>query len=1082
MRRESSGTLWRQLSRHAGCSDRDLLDRFASHNDEPAFEELLQRHGPLVLRVCRAVLHDAHLAEDAFQATFLILSRKARSIRQDTNAASWLYKVAYRVALRARAASVQRQQREAQVPFRPSPDSLTEVSWREVQQVLEEELQRLPEKYQMPIVLCCLQGHARDEAAQLLGWSSGQLKARLERGREVLRTRLARRGIALSAVLGATLVAADTLRAAVPRELTSATVRAGCAWKAGNLSPRVLTLVRAGSRSLLLMRLNVVIPVLLLATLFAAGAGLLSRSPGPNPTAPPDAPRRISGQPAVLADALGDPLPADAVTRLGTTRWRHMHTITSVAYSRDGSRLLSGSWDGTVRLWDAADGRELLHLVSPNAGFSSVALSPDASLLAGGDMHRTLYVWDGKSGKEVYRLENLSNTVFGLRFSADGKLLAGVSGATARVWEAATGKEVHRLVGPTDDLRPFAFSPDLKTLVSATKDGCMHVWDLPTGGEVRQIATGQTELSPLAFSPDGKLLASSNTKDRLVRLWDVSAGKELRRFGPCGNWVGSFAFAPDGKLLAAGDADGGVSLFDPATGAERCKCKFRQNSWVLTLAFSPDGKTLAVGGNDEHALRFYDTGTGAECCNFAGHRNEIVSAGATSGGKLLLSLDRDGTVCFWDLRTGKEQRRQMRNVNGCGSLAISPDGRRFALAEDCVVHLGDTNGTREEGRQLQGHQGPVQSVAFSPDGGVLASGSWVDHTIRFWDVATGIQLHCIALPMPNGKNYGDLPLVFSLDGKVLVSGSGDRANPSLYFWDAATGRQAGRCAFQACRLALSPDGGTLASAGIDEIRLWDMATHRERARFPAKVVALAFAPDGRTIAYGGIDGTVHLWEIAAAQERRTFHGHESGGRSWGDFAAGVATLAYTPDGRQLISGSGDTTLLVWDLYASPARAARSMPELWSDLGGDAPGAHAAVVAFLASGGETVAFLKERLRPAAAVDADRLQRLIKELDSDQFEARQRATRELEQLNETAVPALRRALSTSPSPEARRRLEEILGQLEEPSSAAQLRSHRAIEVLERLGTPEAKLLLQALAHGVPGARLTEDAEAALERLRR
>jgi RNA polymerase sigma factor (sigma-70 family) len=1080
---------------NSAVSDRELLERFCLRRDEAAFEALVLRHGPMVLRVCRGALGDDHLAEDAFQATFLVLVRKAAAVRKAASAASWLYKVAYRVALRARASDARRRRLEAQAP-RPEAAPPDDPLWRDVRAVLDEELQRLPEKYQAPLVLCCLEGLARDEAAQRLGWSPGALKGRLERGREALRARLTRRGVALSGALGAALLPEGATRAAVPVALTEATVRSAGALAAGGqaagvIPPRAGDLARGVARAMTLARLKVVAALLLVTVPLAAAArGILTGDE-------PQAQRAQEARPADAGparpalgrvDRYGDPLPTDAVARLGTNRFRHMHTISGLAFSADGKKVLSGSWDNTVRLWDAATGKELCRLSGSKDSFSSVAVSPDGALLAGGDMHRTLYIWDAATGKELRRVENLENTVFGLRFAPDGKSLAGLSGDTVRVWDAATGAELRRLKGPKQDMRPFAISPDLKTFAAGLDGGSLLLWDLTTGKETRRIPSGQADLSCLAFSPDGTVLASGGGKDdRTVRLWDCATGRRLHHFGPDDGWIDSLAFAPDGQRVAVGQQTGAVAVNDLSTGKELYRCGLREGTWVRGLVFSPDGKTLAAGGTDDRAIHFFDAETGKERMPFAGHQNEVVVAVVSVDGKGLVSAGKDGVVCVWDLATGTEARRWSVGRRGVAAVALAPDGRGLAVAADKALSLWDT-ATEQEVRRFVGHKGTPGAVAFSPDGKTLASGAWEDHTIRLWDVATGAERLQIKLPMPNGHNYGDVPLAFADGGKVLISGSADRANPSFYFWEAATGRELRRIQHPVSRLALSADGKVLATTGWDRhVRLWDVASGEKLADVPTEAEALAFSPDGRLLAYGGTGGVVHLWEVSTGQERRQFAGHQPGRDDRGTFAAGVAVLAFSPDGGTLISGGGDTTLLLWDVYGAGRHAqARPGPAalagLWDDLSAGAARADDAVGALIAARSEAVSFLKGRLHAARPCDPRRLARLIADLDSEDFEARERAARELGQMSESAAPELRKALTASPSAEARRALEDVLQRLEGRPTGEALAALRAVEVLEHIASPEALEVLRALAEGVPEARLTREGRAAVERLAR
>src|SRR3954469_5766612 len=183
-------------------SDRELLQRFAAGGEEAAFTMLVRRHGPLVLGVCRRVLQQEQDAEDAFQATFLILARKAAAPGWKESIVNWLYRVAHRVAVRARRQATRRLARERRPAADRRPDDpLAEVTLREAQAVLDDELNRLPEKLRAPLVLCCLGGCTRDEAAQQLGWSVATLKRRLEDGRALLGLRLSRRGLTIPAVL-----------------------------------------------------------------------------------------------------------------------------------------------------------------------------------------------------------------------------------------------------------------------------------------------------------------------------------------------------------------------------------------------------------------------------------------------------------------------------------------------------------------------------------------------------------------------------------------------------------------------------------------------------------------------------------------------------------------------------------------------------------------------------------------------------------------------------------------------------------------------------------------------------------------
>jgi WD40 repeat protein len=759
--------------------------------------------------------------------------------------------------------------------------------------------------------------------------------------------------------------------------------------------------------------------------------------------------------------------------------------VRSLAVARDGTKVVSGSWDGTVRVWDAATGKEWRRF--GGGGLSSVAFSPDGRLVAAGDMAKSLALWDLETRKLRWRLPDQENSVMGIRFAPDGRTVAAVSGGSIWLWDVATGKEVRRIVGPDKGIYCIDLSPDGKLLAGGCEDRTVHVWDVATGKETHCLKGHLDHTFSVAFSPDGKLLASGGGDgDRTVRLWDLATGREVGRIPTSPNWIRPVAFSPDGKLLAVGTGQATVHLHDVATRAELRTLRLpgADDTWVMAVAFSPDGKVLFTAGR-EKVIRRWDLATGEEVNPFAGHQNEVLKVVPSHDGKTVVSAGADGLVCVWDAGAPRPT-RQMKTGRGLSAVSLSADGGVLATAGGGVVTLWDP-ATGRERRQVRGHTGGVDAVALSPDGTLLASGSWQDHTVRLWDAATGTPRHVIRLPTPKGHNYGAVPLLFSSDGRVLFSGSADRTNLSLYFWDPATGKERRRLNVQASRLALSPDGKVLAvTDGQKVITLLDTGTGEERGRIGTEASVLAFAPDGRVLASGGVRGRIQLWEVSTLTQRHSFLAHQPGGDDQGSFAAGVSDLAFSGDGRTLVSGGGDTTVLLWDVWglagARPREAvARTAGQVWEDLGaGDGAVGFRAMQALVAAPAEAIDLLKQRLRPAAKADAERIRRSIARLDSDKFEERQQATAELEEAGEAARPYLEKALADSGALEARRRLTALRDRLNNPLTGDRLAALRAVEVLESLASPAARQLLAALARGDEAAPLTREAAAALRRL--
>jgi RNA polymerase sigma factor (sigma-70 family) len=1099
MSSDQAGTLLQHIRRLAGApdaaepSDGQLLRRFTQDRDEPAFAALVQRHGRLVLGVCRRLLRHEQDAEDAFQATFLILARKAGSVRQEQSLAGWLYRVAARVAGKAQAMSARRRARERQAGRPAAAPDPPEPALHELQAILTAEVDRLPAKYRTAFVLCHLEGKTRAEAARELGWPEGTVGGRVAQARLILQQRLTRRGVVLSAALTAVALAEATAPAAVPPAL----IEAAGSLAAGTAGCRlpVRELADAGSTTMLTGKLKVA--AVLLAVFAGAGMGVLAYRawPAPRPQTPPSGESHSevtnpdAGRPAV--DRHGDPLPAGAVTRLGTLRFRTAHTVSRLAFAADGNTLLGAGWDNIARVWDRSTGKERRKVVFREDWRNSFAVSPDGKLLATGgrDKDRKLRLWDAGTGKLLFESAAQEGRIEVLEFSPDGKTLAAAGNKAIHLWDVAARMGTRQLAVGQDRLGALAFAPDGKLLAVACGDNRIRLWDLETATELRTLEGHKDWIYGLAFSPDGTMLASSGAdKDRTVRLWDPVTGKELRRLeGPAG-WVRPVAFSPDGKTLATGGQDGKVRLWDAGTGKEKRQLRIPGQDdtwgpWVMAVAFSPDGRTLAASGT-EHVVRLWDLATGAEDpATKEGHVDGANSAAFSPDGKLLATASGDHTVRLWDPATGEEVRRLGGGREGFSRVTFAPDGKTVAALTERAVVLWDA-GTGKELHRLEGHTGPVSSLCFSPDGKTLVSGGYRgDGTLRAWEVSTGKQVRQI------GKWDEITSVAFSPDGKLLAVGLGYL---NIALLDAATGAEVRRLKFEkgfARTLAFSPDGTCLASTGGlgNTVHLWEVGTGKELRRLTGHtriVNAVVFSPDGRLLASAGQDLTVRLWEAVTGKEVRRFTGH--GGQG---LLGGIDAVAFAPDGRTLASVGDDTTGLLWDvtglLRDGRLPAVRLQPaELeacWSDLAGDDAGrAQRAVWTLTAAAEQAVPLLTERLPPVRAADPAECARLVRDLDSDQFETREKATAALEKLGEPARPALRKALEASPTAEARNRLEKLLARMEEPASTAEgLRTLRAVAVLEHIDSPAARGVLEGVAGGLAEASRTQEAKAALGR---
>jgi WD40 repeat protein len=814
----------------------------------------------------------------------------------------------------------------------------------------------------------------------------------------------------------------------------------------------------------------------------------------PAPGEPGPAPREVR------LDHQGDPLPDGALARLGTTRLRHGQWVWSVAFSPDGRELASASFDGTVRVWDVATGKELRQLRGPLVEPQFVAYTPGGKHLVttqggyGGSEAGPVALWDARTGERVRVLaERGPWTAACVALAPDGRRLAWGDGGAVSVLDVESGRT--NTIRATDRHRVahVAFSPDGRRLAVGVDGGPagpeVAVYDLtagPAAAAQAWRASGKAEAAAgtfpaAAFAPDGKsLLVSFNYKEQAVLL-DAGTGEVIRRLdGPhVAFWP--LRFLPGGDRVLTNTWGGGAVIWDVSTGKPAVTGSAAQND-VTGIVLSPDGKTAAVFGR--RAVRLLDAATLKPGWADEEPLGDIDRIEFLPGGRRVLAgsyWDRACGARIWDPEAGRVTARLPRPA---ASAALLPGGETFAA--------GYVNGRPDvaavaTGQVLRVGKGEacfLDSLVCTPDGKLLIGAGWIDPTIRCWDAATLAPLDPIG-QLPRGG--GTRTLALAPGGRELVTFGMDGV---ARVWDVAGRKEARR--FEAggpaaWRAAVSPDGRRVAGVAplgrynfvgnghVPDARVWDLGTGRLLFKLAGPADgnwSVAWSPDGRLVAAGGEDHVVRVYEVASRGLRREFRGH----------AGPVSAVAFAPDGRRLLSGGSDTTALVWDLSGGePPPGEADLPGLWADLAGGPAAADRAIRRLLRAPDRAARLVAEGL-PPGAVDEAAVNRLVAALDAPRYADRERASAGLAALGEAAGPALRAALAEKPSAEARERAEGLLAKLGGPLTGDALREWRAVEVLERGGSPAAKAVLGRLAAGSPAHPLTAEAAAALRRLGR
>ncbi|MEY2536401.1 MAG: hypothetical protein QOG67_141 [Verrucomicrobiota bacterium] len=605
----------------------------------------------------------------------------------------------------------------------------------------------------------------------------------------------------------------------------------------------------------------------------------------------------------------------------------------SAAFSPDGASVLVTYYDFTARVWDARNGHLRTAPMSHENGLESALFSSDGRgiVSAGGDK---VCIWDSQTAKLLRPPIPVGGQAIYAGFSADGERVVVATWEAARVWDVRTGKPISEAIPHSDIIKFVGFTPDDRGVITTTWNNEVRIWNWKNGQPLSDVMRHGDYIVSLVFSGDGRRILTAS-KDHTARLWDADTGKPMAEPMRHNDGVLAAVFGRDERsvVTAAGDYDrpGSLHSWDVQNGSALPE-PMRHQEGVVSVKFSPDGRRVVTAAKDNTA-RVWDVSTGQPLTPPLAHEDAVQCAVFSPDGNRILTGSLDKNARLWDARTGEPLGDMMRHEEGVQSVAFSFDGERVVTASsDKTARIWNGHLGKAIAVPLR-HQDSVTSAAFSPDGRYVVT-SCADNTARLWDVANGKELvppmkHDVA--MEGGRETGVVTALFSPSGKQIVTAGKDN---TARVWNAQNGEAVGkpmRHTGYVVSANFSSDSRRILSAAGEfgkpgSARIWEVTSGHpliEPMRHENGVVSAVFNADNHRVVTASYDKTARLWDSETGKQLGDPIRHNE-----------LVTWAeFSPDGKQIVTASEDGGVRVWEVFDQDKRFEEFAADLSESVGG-----------------------------------------------------------------------------------------------------------------------------------------------------